>query len=1405
MSSNIHPMGAMNYRGLAIVLSIVMAVLAISLFTTSRVLAETPPVVVPPESISVVAESLDGTPATDPAIAAFLQGATAVHEEELSFPVTAVNPLEIFPLGTTTVTFSAIDAASNPGTAQATVTVVPAAPTGLSAEGRDGEVFLDWDDSGPGLVYNVYRSETASGPYIAPIASGLAVSDYLDAGRTNGTTLFYVVTAVQAPDNESANSNEASTTPQDGTPPTITATLTPPPNAADWNNTDVTVTFECTDSGSGIAACSDSQILTTEGADQIVEGTATDLDGNTATATVSINLDKTAPAVTITSPAQDAVFPLSDNVAAVWVASDSLSGIDLESGTVATGSPIDTSAQGLNTFSVTATDLAGNSTMVSHTYSVVIPFALFELEKGSLELEQGAATDDFEVEGRLESADTSNGIDVPNEKVTVTFDGYTETIPAGSFVRNSDDDGFEFFGVAGGITQVQIKDDGSFRVRAGDLDLSSIVTSDSVRFSLRIGDDVGETDILFGVDPFSLEVREAKDLFGTVVSVTVLPDDFGVLVINTKDGIANVLTDVETQFRLPRNRDAGIVDLTAGDLVAVSLEEEDGVLVADKIFLVPGKTQFRHVPGEIVSLIVGEQITIELPGAAAPQLTFNITDETKINLRGRVEELSEGLFVVVSAVRDPSTGDISKDALEINVTRGRPPVVGPVEVDEDEGEGDIDDADVGDVGDIDDGDAGDIDDGDVGDIDDGDVGDIDDGDVGDRNAAEIQGVLGLDALGNWTVDGIVVAIDADTEIEGGLVLGQAVEVEGVLQEDGTILAQEIETEDEDDVVSSKTKLRGIFQGIDLDTGNWIISGNLVAVGPETDTDGLPFVGQRVKVEALLQEDGTLLAREIENKSGSTGRDDGSSEVKLDGIFLGVDADGKWIVNGASVLIDSLTRLKGAPTVGERIKVKALLLEDGSLLAVKIEGKGRSKSRSENKAEVRGNVDDILDDGTLVIDGVPISISILTDLDFDPEVGDSVEVEASIQPDGSLIAKEVEEASESDRGGVSEPSEAEIEGIIETVNPDGSLVVNGITVFIDQDAEIKGNLVEGAEVKLEGVLQEDGTLLAQELKTWGRQAAASGTDREIEGLVEHILRDSQGNILGIIVDGQTISAESLTQFEGLLEVGASVEVEGLEVNGVFVATNVEGEEDSDRSRSEEAREKGRAKAEEKAERKREKEEAKAEREQERAEERVEREQERAERQQGRDEQGDGEDSRTGLDGDEVFGTNSGSDSDGDRSGSDSDGDSSGSNSDGDSSGSDSDGDSSGSNSDGDSSGSNSDGDSSGSNSDGDSSGSDSDGDSSGSNSDGDSSGSNSDGDSSGSDSDVDSSGSDSDGDSSGSNSDGDSSGSNSDGDSSGSNSDGDSSGSNSGGDRSGSDSGGDSSGGDSSGSNSSDDD
>jgi hypothetical protein len=83
----------------------------------------------------------------------------------------------------------------------------------------------------------------------------------------------------------------------DTTAPGISHTQTPAANVRSWNNSDVTVTFTCTDNGSGIASCTD-PVTKGEGKGQNVEGTATDKAGNSATDATTVNVDKTKPTVT---------------------------------------------------------------------------------------------------------------------------------------------------------------------------------------------------------------------------------------------------------------------------------------------------------------------------------------------------------------------------------------------------------------------------------------------------------------------------------------------------------------------------------------------------------------------------------------------------------------------------------------------------------------------------------------------------------------------------------------------------------------------------------------------------------------------------------------------------------------------------------------------------------------------------------------------------------------------------------------------------------------------------------------------------------------------------------------------------------------------------------------------------
>ncbi len=145
----------------------------------------------------------------------------------------------------------------------------------------------------------------------------------------------------------------------DKTPPTILGSRTPAPNTNGWNNTPVTVSFQCSDALSGLAAGSPPAptVLSTEGAGQSVNGTCTDLAGNLATANVpGINIDLTPPKLTATlNPLANAKGWNRTNVLVTWTAVDALSGVATVS------APVTVTTEGAGqVVAGNATDLAGN-------------------------------------------------------------------------------------------------------------------------------------------------------------------------------------------------------------------------------------------------------------------------------------------------------------------------------------------------------------------------------------------------------------------------------------------------------------------------------------------------------------------------------------------------------------------------------------------------------------------------------------------------------------------------------------------------------------------------------------------------------------------------------------------------------------------------------------------------------------------------------------------------------------------------------------------------------------------------------------------------------------------------------------------------------------------------------------
>lgn len=190
-------------------------------------------------------------------------------------------------------------------------------------------------------------------------------------GRREEITIPYSVTGSSAPPTQA-----------DETRPTIRLT-TPAEGGVYAAKSQITADFACLDErgGSGMKSCSatvaDGELIDTSPGAHEFKVTAVDRAGNTRSETVQYRVerssprDTTDPEITITMPAANASYDLSQTVLAAYACDDGEgSGIETCEGSVGVGEPIDTATVGEHTFRVTAEDGAGNRTERSVTYDV---------------------------------------------------------------------------------------------------------------------------------------------------------------------------------------------------------------------------------------------------------------------------------------------------------------------------------------------------------------------------------------------------------------------------------------------------------------------------------------------------------------------------------------------------------------------------------------------------------------------------------------------------------------------------------------------------------------------------------------------------------------------------------------------------------------------------------------------------------------------------------------------------------------------------------------------------------------------------------------------------------------------------------------------------------------------------
>ena len=595
------------------------------------------------------------------------------------------------------------------------------------------------------------------------------------------------------------------------------------------------------------------------------------------------------------------------------------------------------------------------------------------------------------------------------------------------------------------------------------------------------------------------------DFFGSVLDVKPSFTGGGQLLVNTHRGYVEVAITQETEIGIPHSYSASLNDLNLGDPVAVALQEQGSS--ARQVYLVPASTRNRHFTG-LVTEVSESSVVIQPALEESEQLEVPLSSSVKVTLHRGAAGLVPGAFVIVSYTTIVDGTAIAVG--EINIVPA-PRTEGPGDEPVDE--------------------------------------------TAPRNVAivrgEFQGINRENA--NIILSSVELTLNVHTVMENGLSVGEAVFAEAVLLPDGSLLAERVGQDDGASEIATRTTLRGIFQGLASDTGDWLVSGIEIQVDRGTYAESLPSHGERVKVSAIPRNDGSVYARNIQNLSTI---EDADSEhfVQVEGIFRGITPGGDWDIGGIDVSVNSDSKLSGRPSLGRRVSVTATYSE-GSLLAREVSSLPPVSIQPIRTVAIRGVVGSADEAVSIVVDGISISLSEITKILGEIKVGSTVSVKAEIDAEGALTAREVAEVIPDGQTGETRATPVDIEGRIERLLDDGGLLVNGIPIQISTLTDIRAALQVGASVQVRGLLQRGGSVLARDILGYG-PSITGGTEASIEGVISRVATGNEGRVSSFVVDGIPVTVDRLSRLEVEPANGVPVIVQGIVIGGDILAVSVE---------------------------------------------------------------------------------------------------------------------------------------------------------------------------------------------------------------------------------------------------------
>ncbi len=300
----------------------------------------------------------------------------------------------------------------------------------------------------------------------------------------------------------------------------------------------------------------------------------------------------------------------------------------------------------------------------------------------------------------------------------------------------------------------------------------------------------------------------------------------------------------------------------------------------------------------------------------------------------------------------------------------------------------------------------------------------------------------------WIVAGTTFIANEKIAIIGSPQVGDWVMVRGHLDENNQNVADWIILLRP--TVTNQFSLTGTVETIA--EGQWQIDGQTILITTTTELDENIQEGDTVYVKGLIGSGGGLQAVKIERLDQATGQ-----PFEFTGIIQKIEGS-LWDISGISILTNEKTSLTPGLEAGNMVTVKGRIQDDGSWLAQKI----TLSTTADKEFTFTGKVES---KDPWKVAGISFTTNGETVIQPALNLGDLVRVEGVIDDNGVWTATKIERID--DEGN----SRMVLIGTVITIDP---WVVNGITLTIAPDAVIDANITVGMLVRVELILQSDGT-------------------------------------------------------------------------------------------------------------------------------------------------------------------------------------------------------------------------------------------------------------------------------------------------------------------------------------------